>query len=257
MRTLLYLLLCVASSSCLKRSTGVESPREAGTPPELDGSAGTGTGTGTPRLILDPSKTVTPVTDPRTTVTPITGEPEHSDATEPSESTEKPNNTSTGGGSLVVNTPAFSDATQLNAVVLTARCDNCLHPIKNDATELRCKIEGCRDSWEYVTHTTAPKQQHAQILCGRGDKTVAELSNLRLKCEFKHKKLWWRDYKHSDEFVLHKGIITDEHLCVITEDPPRRFIRDRPVPEVSIRKKNCADDSLSGKKHKLSLSFDW
>lgn len=243
MRILLYLLLCVALSSCLKRSTGVESPREAGASPNLDGSAGTGT---PPRLIFDPHKTVTPITEER----------EHNDATKPTESTEKPPATSTSGGLLVVNTPAFSDATQLNTVVLTARCYNCLHPIKKEATELHCRIEGCRDSWEYVTHNHDSNPPHAQTLCGHGDKTVADLINLRLKCQFKHKKPLWRDYKHSDEFVLHKGIITDKHLCVITEDP-RRFIHDRPVPEVSIKKKNCADDSLSDKKHKLALSFSW
>lgn len=244
MRCLLYLLLCVALSSCLKRpSRGIKPPREAGTSPNLDGSAGTGTPS---RLIFDPHKTVTPITE----------EHERREATKPTESTEKPHDTSTGGGKLVVNTPAASDATQLNAVVLTALCNNCLYPIKNDATELQCKIEGCREGWKYVTHSTAPQHQHSQSLCGRGDKTVADLSGLRLKCQFTHKKPWWLDYKHSDEFVLSKAIVTSLHLCVITE-ATHPLSSDHDVHEVSIVRKTCDDHSLSDKKHKLALSFGW
>ena len=245
MRCLLYLLLCVALSSCMKRSTGIKPQPEGGTPPAPDGSAGTGN----PPLIFDPGKPVMPLTEER----------ERRDATEATESTEKPQDTSTGGGKLVVNTPAISDTTQLNAVVLTASCNNCLHPIKNDATELKCEIKGCRNGWTYVARSTAPQHQHAQPLCGSDDKTVADLSSLRLKCEFKHKKQWNFDYKHSDEFTLSKAIITSPHLCVITEDPllfqPDKHRPGVTRPEVKIWSRNCDDHSLSDKKHKLALSF--
>ena len=253
MRGLLYLLLCVALSSCLKQPAGIEPPPEEGTPPGLDGLAGTDN----PPLVIEDSCMLNPgdCFSPEPEPTPTNNAGSNTDDTATNDNTD---NTHTGGGSLIVETPAFGDSTALSSIVLTALCDNCLYPVGNDATELQCEIsQGCSDGFAFVTRTTALRHEHQQVLCSRGGASkVRDLVGVQLKCTFTQKKRRWFDHKSSDELTLSKAIVTAQHLCVVTEEIVH-VSPDNPFPEVGIVTKSCNDSSLSGKKHKLALTFSW
>ena len=250
MRCLLYLLLCLAAISCLKRPAGIEPPLDDGTPPGFDGSAGKGN----PPLIVEDPCMLNP--DDCLPLEPAEPPPTGNTGDNTGD-TDTTDNTNTGGGSLIVDAPAFNDLTLLSSVVLTARCDNCLYPVGNDATELQCEIsKGCSDGFTFVTSTTLLRRhEHQQVLCASDTKIGRDLASLHLKCTFKHKKSWSFDHKSSDEITLSREIVANQHLCVITTN--LMLSSASPIPEVHIMHINCNDIDLSNKKHRLALTFSW
>ena len=254
MRCLLYFLLCAVFISCLKRPAGIEPPLDDGTPPGFDGSAGKGN---PPLIIEDPC-----MLNPDDCLPLEPAEPPPTGNTgDNTDNTDTTDNTNTGGGSLIVDAPAFNDLTLLSSVVLTARCDNCLYPVKNDATELQCEIsKGCSDGFAFVARTTDQHYKHQQVLCASGTKKGRDVAGLKLKCTFKHKKRWSFDHESSDEITLSREIVANQHLCVITA----AYLTSpsgNPTPEVRIVKKSCTDSSISlefnRKEHRLALTFSW
>lgn len=261
MRIYLALLVLLLLAACLQRQTGIQQPGDNDNAPSLDGGAGGGGGGG---IVLEtcedlfgaencqPYANTTPIPTPTHTDTGTDNETD-------SETDDETDNETDDRDETVSARPPLQGTTRLDAIKISVRCNNCLHPVGKAETELTCVVEGCRSNFSFSTSSNSPRTAYTGRLCSLGNsETMRAIGNLKLKCTFRSEN-WWLipDYRHSKKETLTQEIVANQHLCVITEDPNGikrpEFIR----PEVSFDTRSCSHRMLLNKQYRLAITFSW
>ena len=159
---------------------------------------------------------------------------------------------------------ALENDRSLASISVAASCPDshgCLY--RNDGREywLRCEIKagGCNDGFavEVRTATAAGSPQVTRgSVCEDGDKTIADLSQgkIKLECETDQKVMWSLASKKA-ELILRKSHLADRYLCVITLAGTSR-VADFKDAGFSINTGDCpADDNRI--RFNLQLEFSW
>ena len=160
----------------------------------------------------------------------------------------------------------IEDNRLLRTINVTANCYDgsrgCLYSKDDNSIYLLgCEIKsgGCKDGFLVTAKTVnadgAPRVERSSM-CRDGDKTVADLSEEKIKLACKtDQDVTIELLPKTQELALSKSHLNDRHLCVIT-DAGANTVADFGNATLSIREGKCAtsDDRIH---FSMQLDFDW
>lgn len=158
-------------------------------------------------------------------------------------------------------TPELDNNRPLANISVSASCDSdswgCLYQRGVERYWLKCEIKagGCKNGFAVEVETSGSPQVTRGSVCRDGDKTVADLSQGKIKLECKtDREVMFSVAPKKAELILRKSHLADGHVCVIT-DAGKSNVLDFSQGSFRIAAGACVVNRRT--QFRMQLEFNW